>query len=181
MGVVFAKRNQTPHRHVSSKKRWYSRLSREWPRSYQIPSQNWSPSRIVYFIDNRQALHFRQLFATAKSSMVEHWTLNLADVELTHAGNGFVSLPDGDDVYSTWSCYILKTSSEKTLIEWRKYSKNAKEHSQSDTKSSRSRCYRLFFSQPGSWAWLIFEWDKVLHLSEIVDHISSMPMYVGKR
>jgi arginyl-tRNA synthetase len=30
--------------------------------------RNWNPSKIMYFVDNRQALHFKQLFATAEKA-----------------------------------------------------------------------------------------------------------------
>gem|GEM_PF-1311880 len=30
--------------------------------------KNWNPARILYFVDNRQALHFRQVFSTAKTA-----------------------------------------------------------------------------------------------------------------
>ncbi len=52
--------------------------------------RNWQPSKILYFVDNRQALHFKQLFHTAQQA----WMKN-HPTELTHVANGFVSLPDG--------------------------------------------------------------------------------------
>ena len=51
--------------------------------------RNWNPSKIMYFVDNRQALHFKQLFATAGNAWLQD-----KKVELTHAANGFVSLPE---------------------------------------------------------------------------------------
>jgi len=32
--------------------------------------RNWNPSKILYFVDNRQALHFKQLFATAEKAWI---------------------------------------------------------------------------------------------------------------
>ena len=52
--------------------------------------RNWNPSKIMYFVDNRQALHFKQLFATVQKAWIGD-----NKVELTHAANGFVSLPEG--------------------------------------------------------------------------------------
>ena len=51
---------------------------------------NWNPQRIIYFVDVRQQLHFRQVFYIAKKA----WWIS-KDTELTHAHNGFVSLKDG--------------------------------------------------------------------------------------
>ena len=50
---------------------------------------NWSPFQILYFVDNRQALHFRQLFWIATQA----WDIPVET--LYHEQNGFVSLPDG--------------------------------------------------------------------------------------
>ena len=65
--------------------------------------RNWNPSKIMYFVDNRQALHFKQLFATAEKAWLKnsptqaptHSSTYAPTCELTHAANGFVSLPDG--------------------------------------------------------------------------------------
>ena len=51
---------------------------------------NWSPDKIIYFVDVRQQLHFRQAFEIAKNA---GW-LNreeLKDTELFHAYNWFIS------------------------------------------------------------------------------------------
>ncbi|MCH8518305.1 arginine--tRNA ligase [Candidatus Gracilibacteria bacterium] len=51
---------------------------------------NWNPSRILYFVDVRQQLHFKQAFEIAKKAgWVNDETL------LHHAFNGFISLKDG--------------------------------------------------------------------------------------
>jgi arginyl-tRNA synthetase len=49
---------------------------------------NWSPEKIVYFVDSRQQLHLKQAFAIAKEA---GW---IGDTELFHAFNGFISLKD---------------------------------------------------------------------------------------
>ncbi len=52
--------------------------------------QNWNPQKILYFVDVRQQLHFRQAF------MIAHLAWWVPDTtELTHAHNGFISLKDG--------------------------------------------------------------------------------------
>jgi len=50
----------------------------------------WNPEKILYFVDVRQQLHFRQAFYIAKSA---GWISD--STELTHAHNGFISLKDG--------------------------------------------------------------------------------------
>ena len=62
--------------------------------------ENWNPSKIIYFVDMRQQLHFKQAFAIAKQA----WWLN--GTELIHAANGFISLKDG--AMSTRKWRIIK-------------------------------------------------------------------------
>lgn len=50
--------------------------------------KNWSPSRIVYFVDNRQALHFRQLFATANQAWLKISPQNPHPLPLSFVGEG---------------------------------------------------------------------------------------------
>jgi len=50
----------------------------------------YDPSRIVYIVDQRQSLHFEQLFRTVKKSGIAR-----DDVELTHAGFGTMNGKDG--------------------------------------------------------------------------------------
>lgn len=50
----------------------------------------WSPARVVYVVDARQSLHFRQVFAAArKTGLVPRET------ELVHVGFGILKLPGG--------------------------------------------------------------------------------------
>ncbi|RKW23900.1 arginine--tRNA ligase [Candidatus Gracilibacteria bacterium] len=51
--------------------------------------QNWNPYKIIYFVDVRQSLHFRQAFEIAKNA---GW---LGQTQLIHAPNGFISLKEG--------------------------------------------------------------------------------------
>jgi arginyl-tRNA synthetase len=48
--------------------------------------QNWSPDKIIYFVDVRQKLHFEQAFEIAKNS---EWLdrLDKNNTELFHAYN----------------------------------------------------------------------------------------------
>jgi arginyl-tRNA synthetase len=50
---------------------------------------NWSPEKILYFVDVRQQLHLKQAFTIAKKAW---W---VGETELFHAYNGFISLKDG--------------------------------------------------------------------------------------
>lgn len=50
----------------------------------------YKPSKIVYVVDQRQALHFEQVFRAARISGIAP-----AEIELTHAGFGTMNGPDG--------------------------------------------------------------------------------------
>ena len=69
---------------------------RDWTKGYlasdlaaiKYRMENWNPEKIIYFVDMRQSLHFRQAFEIAKSAW---W---LWKTKLFHAENGFISLKD---------------------------------------------------------------------------------------
>ncbi len=55
-------------------------------------TNGWNPNKILYFVDVRQALHFRQVFWVAKKA----WGEDIAKgVEFFHAANGAIVLPEG--------------------------------------------------------------------------------------
>ncbi|NDK09517.1 arginine--tRNA ligase [Candidatus Gracilibacteria bacterium] len=76
--------------------------------SIKYRMQNWNPSKIIYFVDVRQQLHFKQAFAISR---LAGWLKE--ETEITHAHNGFVSLKDG--AMSTRKGKIIKL--EKLLDE----------------------------------------------------------------
>ena len=69
---------------------------RDWTKGYlasdlaaiKYRMENWNPEKIIYFVDIRQSLHFKQAFEIAKNAW---W---LWKTELFHAGNGFINLKD---------------------------------------------------------------------------------------
>ncbi|MDD2693999.1 MAG: arginine--tRNA ligase [Candidatus Gracilibacteria bacterium] len=52
-------------------------------------TNGWNPAKIIYSVDLRQQLHFKQCFEICRMA---GW---IDGVELFHAGNGHISLPDG--------------------------------------------------------------------------------------
>lgn len=116
-----------------------------------------SPEKIVYFVDNRQALHFRQLFWIAQQA----W--DMSSIELTHASNGFVSLPDGAMSTRTGRIIPLNT----LLVEGTKrvgsiLEEKGRELPESDLQAITITAIKYsFLSQDRDRDW-IFEWDRVL-------------------
>lgn len=56
---------------------------------------NWSPDKIVYFVDVRQQLHFRQAFEIAKQADWLSINRTWDETQIFHAYNGFISGKDG--------------------------------------------------------------------------------------
>ncbi len=69
---------------------------RDWTHGYlasdlaciKYRTDNWSPKKIIYFVDWRQQLHFKQAFTISKKAW---W---IPETELFHAYNWFISLKD---------------------------------------------------------------------------------------
>jgi len=157
VGVIFPKETKLPSCILQKRDGTHGYLASDLA-AIKYRLKNWSPSRIVYFVDNRQALHFRQLFTTATKA----W-LDGKNTELTHAGNGFVSLPDGAMSTRHGRVIFLKDligesfeRVEKILIE------RERTLSDSDIKAvALGAIVYSFLSQDRERDW-IFEWDKVL-------------------
>lgn len=83
---------------------------RDWTHGYlasdlasiKYRTTNWKPAKIVYFVDVRQQLHFKQAFEIAKNAW---WLWN---TELFHAYNWFISWKEG--AFSTRKWNIIKLS-----------------------------------------------------------------------
>ncbi len=156
VGVTFKKEEKLPSCILQKRDGTHGYLASDLA-AIKYRQHHWSPDRIIYFVDNRQKLHFQQLFSTAKKA----WLPDTA--EITHAANGFVSLPDGamstrhgrviflEDLVSE-SFYRVKT----LLIERER-----------DLQDNDIRAVALgaiiysFLSQDRERDW-VFEWDKVL-------------------
>lgn len=157
MGVVFSKESKLPSCILQKRDGTHGYLASDLA-AIKYRLKNWSPSRIVYFVDNRQALHFRQLFSTAKSA----WLAD-TDTELTHAANGFVSLPDGAMSTRHGRVIFLKDLIDESFDRVKKIlTERERNISDADTKSvALGAIIYSFLSQDRERDW-IFEWDKVL-------------------
>ncbi len=157
VGVVFEKETKIPSCILQKRDGTHGYLASDLAAiKYRV--KNWSPERILYFVDNRQALHFRQLFATAKKA----WK-NTENMELTHVNNGFVSLPDGAMSTRHGRVIFLEdligesfSRVKNILIE------RDRKLSDDDTKSiALGAIIYSFMAQDRERDW-IFDWDRVL-------------------
>jgi len=71
--------------------------------SVRYRMDNWDIKKIIYFVDVRQQLHFKQVFEVSRLA----WWVG-DDVELFHAYNGFISLKDGAMSTRKWKIIKLE-------------------------------------------------------------------------
>jgi arginyl-tRNA synthetase len=157
VGVVFEKETKIPSCILQKKDGTHGYLASDLAAvKYRI--KNWNPARILYFVDNRQALHFRQVFATAKKAWKE-----TSSTELTHAANGFVALPDGAMSTRHGRVIFLHDLIDESFDRVKKILLE-REHTLADDDIKSVALGAIIYSflcQDRERDW-IFEWDKVL-------------------
>jgi arginyl-tRNA synthetase len=96
VGVVFPDELKIPST-ILQKKNWTHGYLASDLAAVKYRIYNWAPEKIIYFVDVRQSLHFKQVFAISKLAWWTRWVDKKLDkeVELIHAPNGFVKLKDG--------------------------------------------------------------------------------------
>jgi arginyl-tRNA synthetase len=122
VGVVFPEETKLPSCILQKRDGTHGYLASDLA-AIKYRSENWSPAKIVYSVDIRQELHFKQAFYIAKAagwlnySVISNevrnplnidWSKNSSisdsslhsewqnwEIQLFHAANGFISLKDG--------------------------------------------------------------------------------------
>lgn len=77
-------------------------------------TNGWNPAKIIYSVDLRQQLHFKQCFEICRMA---GW---VDGVELFHAGNGHISLPDGAMSTRKWNIIRLEDLVSEGFIRTKK-------------------------------------------------------------
>ncbi|MEI6711812.1 MAG: arginine--tRNA ligase [bacterium] len=157
VGVVFSKESKLPSCILQKRDGTHGYLASDLA-AIKYRLRNWSPSKIMYFVDNRQALHFKQLFATAQKAWISDNT-----VELTHAANGFVSLPEGAMSTRHGRVIFLSDVVEESFDRVKAILlERGKELADSDIRAvALGAIIYSFMAQDRERDW-VFEWDKVL-------------------
>ncbi|MCP4524152.1 MAG: arginine--tRNA ligase, partial [Candidatus Gracilibacteria bacterium] len=93
VGVVFSDESKLPSCILQKRDGTHGYLASDLACIY-YRMQYWAPSKIIYFVDLRQKLHFEQAFEIAKQA---NWLKRGKEdkTELIHAYNGFISGKDG--------------------------------------------------------------------------------------
>ena len=88
-GVEFPKTTKLPSTILQKRDGTHGYLASDIA-TIKYRSHNWSPVKMLYFVDFRQKLHLEQVFYTCKQAWKQ-----LEETELYHAYNGFVRLKEG--------------------------------------------------------------------------------------
>lgn len=121
----------------------------------------WNPSKIIYAVDLRQQMHFKQCFEICRMA---GW---LENIELYHAGNGHISLPDGamstrkwniirlEDLVNEWFIRTKKILEEK----WRTWENSLSENNIREIAVGAIKYSYLMQDRERN---VTFDWDKAL-------------------
>jgi len=83
--------------------------------SIKYRMDNWNIEKIIYSVDGRQQLHFKQIFYVSRAAK---WVPD--NVELTHAYNWFISLKDGAMSTRKWKIIKLEKLLDESELRARK-------------------------------------------------------------
>ena len=89
VGVIFPEETKMPSTILRKKDGTNLYLTSDLATIKYRMTNGWNPTKILYFVDVRQSLHLKQVFWVAKHA----W--NIDHVELFHAANGAIVLPEG--------------------------------------------------------------------------------------
>jgi arginyl-tRNA synthetase len=88
VGVIFSDESKLPSCVLQKRDGTHGYLASDLA-CIKYRMHNWNPEKIVYFVDGRQQLHFKQAFDIAYRA---GW---VSENVLFHAFNGFIALKDG--------------------------------------------------------------------------------------
>ncbi len=125
-------------------------------------TNGWNPRKIIYSVDLRQQLHFRQCFEVCRRA---GW---IDDVELFHAWNGHIALPDGAMSTRKWNIIRLDDlikegfSRTKKILE-EKGRTGEKSLSEKDIQEIAIGAIKYSYLMQDRERNIIFDWDKTLN------------------
>lgn len=120
----------------------------------------WNPSKIIYCTDMRQALHFKQVFAVARMA----WWVS-GEIELVHAPNGFISLPEWAMSTRKWNVVWLDDLFDEAFTRTRAIlEEKSRTLSDEDTRSIAIGWLKYSYLMRDREGNVIFNWDNALNL-----------------
>ncbi len=161
VGVVFPEELKIPSCILQKRDGTHGYLASDLA-SVKYRTKNWDIKKIVYFVDVRQQLHFKQVYYI---SLLAHWLTS--EIEFTHAYNWFISLKDG--AMSTRKGKIIKL--QDLFDEWEKRAESLILEKRNDLDTQKLTILR---KQISIWAikyWylkksreidVIFDWDEFM-------------------
>lgn len=122
-------------------------------------TNGWNPKKIIYCTDIRQQLHFQQVFSVARMA---GWIKD--DVELVHAPNGFISLPEGAMSTRKWNVIRLDELIGEAFIRTKKILEEKwRSLSDGDIREIAIGGLKYSYLMQDRERNIVFNWDKALN------------------
>ena len=163
VGIVFLEDTKLPSTILEKRDGTHGYLASDMACMKYRMTNGWNPDKISIGTDIRQALHFKQVFTTAR---LAGWIDD--DIELIHVWNGFISLPDGAMSSRKWNIIRL----EDLLEEWYERTKKIlEEKGRTGETSLKEKDIREIAVWAIKYSYLMqdrernitFDWDKALN------------------
>ncbi len=157
VGVVFTEETKIPSTILRKKDGTNLYLTSDLAAIKYRITNGWNPSRILYFVDVRQSLHLRQAFTIAKQA----W--GMEDIELTHAANGAIVLPEWAMSTRKWNIIRLDALVDEGYIRVKKLLEEKDRNlSESDIREIAIGAIKYSYLSQDRERDVVFTWDKAL-------------------
>ncbi len=158
VGIIFAEETKLPSTILEKRDGTHGYLASDLACIKYRITNGWNPDKISIGTDIRQALHFKQVFTTARLA----WWIP-ETTELVHVGNGFISLPDGAMSSRKWNIIRLEDLIEEGFIRTKAILESKwRTLSESDIQEIAIGAIKYSYLMQDRERNIIFDWDKAL-------------------
>lgn len=124
-------------------------------------TNGWNPSKIIYVVDLRQQMHFKQCFEICRMA---GW---LENIEIFHAWNGHIGLPDGAMSTRKWNIIRLEDLVDEGFVRTKKileekWRTGEKSLSENDIREIAVGAIKYSYLMQDRERNVTFDWDKAL-------------------
>ncbi|GAB0174815.1 MAG: arginine--tRNA ligase [Candidatus Altimarinota bacterium] len=159
VGIVFSEETKLPSTILEKRDGTHGYLASDLACVKYRMTNGWNPDKISIGTDVRQALHFKQVFATAK---LAGWIPE--GIELIHVGNGFISLPDGAMSSRKGNIIRLEDLMEEAFVRTKKILESkGRQLSDSDIQEIAIGAIKYSYLMQDRERNIVFDWDKALN------------------
>lgn len=158
VGVVFEEESNIPSNMLQKSNGTHGYFASDLACIKYRTTNGWDPKKIIYCTDVRQETHFKQVFATAKKA----WWIG-GDVELIHASNGFISLPEWAMSTRKWNIIRLQDLIDEAFVRTKKILEEKwRGLSDDDTREIAVSAMKYSYLMQDREKNSVFSWEKAL-------------------